>query len=197
LKKRIFPLIFLALLMSWGCFRKSSVKTPSPPKPAAGRGKAAPPPAVTPPAIVRLPAPLESASIPKTITTPGNLELGELYFQVGKYSQAAKALEAGLSSDPNSKDSDRYLFHLGLSHALASDSDRNLRRAEAAFRRLILAFPDSIYKNQAEFILGLQAQIDKLSADVSERDERIKKLSKELQVLKDIDLQRRPSRPNE
>jgi tetratricopeptide (TPR) repeat protein len=195
LKKRIFPLIFLALLMSWGCFRKSSVKIPS--ASGAVKSKPAPPPAVTPPVIVRKPVPLEPTPLPKTITTPGNLQLGELYFQVGKYSQAAKALEAGIRSNPDTKDLDLFMFHLGLSRALEDDSGRDFHRAEAVFKRLISDFPGSIYKDQAQLILELRAQIDKLNGDISERDERIKKLSKELQVLKDIDLQRRPSRPNE
>jgi tetratricopeptide (TPR) repeat protein len=195
LKKRIFPLIFLALLMSWGCFRKSSVKVPT--SSASTKAKPGPPPAVTPPAIVRHPVPLEPVSLPKTITAPSNLQLGELYFQVGKYSQAARALEDGLKSNPNTKDRDRFIFHLGLSRALEDGSGRDFRGAEAMFKRLISEFPDSLYRDQAKLILELQAQIDRLSADVNERDERIKKLSKELQVLKDIDLQRRPSRPNE
>jgi outer membrane protein assembly factor BamD (BamD/ComL family) len=144
-----------------------------------------------------MPAPLESADIPKTIASPGNLELGELYFRSGNYSKAIGEYEAFFRNSPTAKGGDLALFHLGLSQALSTDSDRNFHRAEAAFKRLISEFPDSIYKNQAEFILGLQAQIDRLSSDLSERDDRIRKLSKELQVLKDIDLQRRPSRPNE
>jgi tetratricopeptide (TPR) repeat protein len=196
--KRILPLLSLALLMSWGCFlRKSSVTPPAPPAPAAAPAEVAAPPAVTPPPIAIPPAPLESAPIAKTITTPSSLEVGELNFQIGNYLQAIRAYDAYLGDNPKSKDRDKALFHLGLSRALANDQTRNLRRAEAAFRRLILEFPDSIYKNQAEFILGLQGQIEKLRTDVKERDEKIRKLSEELQVLKEIDMQRRPSRPKE
>jgi TolA-binding protein len=196
--KRILPLLSLALLMSWGCFlRKSSVPTPTPPTPAASPAKVAAPPAVTPPPIAPQPAPPESAPIAKTINPPSSLELGELNFQIGNYLQAIQAYDAYLRGNPKSKDSDKALFHLGLSRALANDQNRNLRRAEAAFRRLILEFPDSSYRDQAELILGLQSQIDKLHADVKDRDEKIRKLSEELQVLKEIDMQRRPSRPKE
>jgi hypothetical protein len=198
LMKRIFPLLSLVLVMSWGCFfRKSSVTIPSPPAPAPAPAAVAPPPAITPPLIALQPAPLESAPIAKTITTPSGLELGELNFQIGNYLQAIRAYDSYLRSNPKSKDRDKALFHLGLSRALANDQNRNLRRAEAAFRRLILEFPDSIYKDQAEFILGLQGQIDKLHADVKDRDEQIRKLSEELQALKEIDMQRRPSRPKQ
>ena len=86
----------------------------------------------------------------------------------------------------------RVLIDTGSGFA---DSNRDLRKAEAVFRQLIAEFPSSHYKSQAEFILGLQVQIDKLRSDVKERDDRIKKLSEELKVLKEIDLQRRPSRP--
>jgi tetratricopeptide (TPR) repeat protein len=188
----------MALLMSWGCSRKSSVKAPAPPASGTAPPKAAPPPAVTPPATVRQPVPLESTTLPKTITTPSNLELGERYFHMGKYSEAIKEYEPWLEkTPPNAKDRDLALFHVGLSYALDENSGRNVRRAEVTLKHLISGFPDSLYRDQAEFILGLLAQIEKLSADVNERDERIKKLSKELQVLKDIDLQRRPSRPND
>jgi len=53
------------------------------------------------------------------------------------------------------------------------------------------------YKSQAEFILMLQAQIEALKSDVKKREMRIKQLSEELQKLKEIDMQRRPSRPPE
>ena len=190
-------MLSLALLvLSWGClFRKSSsVTVPSPPPPTPPAEAA---PAAVTPRIGLPPAPLESAPIAKTITLPlSNLELGEMYFQVGNYPQAAKALDASVR-DPKAKDRDRALFLLGFSRALAGDNSRDLRHAEAHWKRLISEFPNSIYKGPAEFLLGLQAQIEKLRSDAKERDEKIKNLSEELQVLKDIDLQRRPSRPKE
>jgi TolA-binding protein len=131
----------------------------------------------------------------KTISAPNSFELGEKYFKVGNYQQAITEFEQALSTDPKSKYRDQALLYLGLCHALAADSNRDLRKAEAVFRQLIAEFPSSHYKSQAEFILGLQVQIDKLRSDVKERDDRIKKLSEELKVLKEIDLQRRPSRP--
>jgi TolA-binding protein len=118
-------------------------------------------------------------------------------FQEGKYRQAALSFEEFLSSNRESKDRAQALFHLGMSRALANDSSRDLRRAEDAFKRLVSEFPDSPYAKQAEFILGLQAQIEKLKSDAKERDDRIKRLSEELQKLKEIDMQRRPSRPAE
>jgi len=180
------------MLVSWGCHKKSVVITTTPTATAN-----AAPTAVIPPPIVPKPAPLEPSPIPKTITAPSDLELCEMNFQVGKYQQTSKACEKYLSNNPKSKDSDRALFLLGLSSALATDSSRDPHVSEAALRRLVSEFPNSPYKNQAEFILGLWSQIERLRTDIKERDERIKKLSEELQVLKEIDLQRRPSRPKE
>lgn len=193
--RRTLLFLFLALLvLSSGCQRKSSVRVPSAPAPKAPPDAAAPT-AVTP---KTWPAPLESSPIAKVITgSPGNLELGKLYFRLGKYTQAAKELDVVyLNSNPDAKDRDEALFLIGLCRALAGDG-RDLHQAEAAFKRLISEFPNSVYKSQAEFLLGLQAQIDKLRTDVKERDEKTKSLSEELQVLKEIDLQRRPSRPKE
>ena len=118
-------------------------------------------------------------------------------FRLGNYQKAIKAYEAYLSANPKSRSRDQALFHLGLARALAVDTSRDMRQADAAFKRLISEFPRSQYKDQAELILGLHVQFDKLKLDLKEREDRIKKLSEELQALKDIDLQRRPSRPPE
>jgi len=125
------------------------------------------------------------------------LELADRNFRAGDYKRAAQNYEKFLVVLPNSKDCDQALFHLGLSRILASEPDRDLRQADAAFRRLIAQFPQSPYRSQAEFILGLQGQIAKLRSDVKERDEKIKRLGDELQKLKQIDMQRRPSKPKE
>jgi hypothetical protein len=194
--RRILLIFTFALLTSVGCFHKKSAVTPptATPKPAAPVEPA--PPAVIPPPVPSQPAPLESAPLETTISVPSNLELGEMYFQLGNYHQAIKPLEIS-SSNSKAKNRDKALYLLGLSRALASDSSRDLRLSEAAFKKLISEFPHSPFKKQAELILSLQVQIDKLKADAKERDDRIKKLSDELQALKEIDLGRRPSRPPE
>jgi hypothetical protein len=193
--KRIFCSILLVSLISMGCHKSASVPPPAV-KPVAI--KTSPPPAVTPSlSASATPAPLEPAPISKTITKPSSLDLGETSFQIGKYAQAAKAYEDYLKDNPKSAMRDRALFQLGLSKALAGDSIRDLHLAEAVFKKLIFEFPSSPYRDQAELILGLQNQVDKLKTDIKDREEKIKKLSEELQKLKEIDLQRRPSRPHE
>jgi tetratricopeptide (TPR) repeat protein len=190
--------ILFALLFSLGCHKKAQTAVPSPPESKTPPLSASTPPAVTPqvPTLPK-PAPAEPISLPKTDVGLKDLELGEADFQDGNYQKAALSFEAYLSINPKSENRDKALFYLGLSRALASDSGRNARQTEAVFKQLISQFPDSPYKVQAEYILGLQAQIERLRSDVRERDEKVKKLSEELQKLKEIDMQRRPSRPPE
>ncbi len=189
--RRVFLFLILATLASWGCHKKPAVIIP----PAAPAKVNPPvPKAVTPPPAI----PLEPAPIEKTLTSPpSNLELGDMNFQLGNYQLAMREYSAALKNNPNAKNRDRILYQLALSRALSGDSNRDWRLAEITLRRLVAEFPKSAYKDQAELILGLQAQIERLRTDVKERDEKIKKLNEELQVLKDIDLQRRPSRPKE
>lgn len=123
--------------------------------------------------------------------------MGETLFKLGSYVKAVHSFEAFLNDNPKSEERDVALFHLGLARALSGDTTKELRQAEAAFRMLISESPKSPYRRQAEYILGLQSQIDKLRSDLKDRDERVKKLSEELQRLKEIDLQRRPSLPPE
>jgi tetratricopeptide (TPR) repeat protein len=191
--RRILIAFIFVLLVSCGCHKKPLVTTPAPaPAPPPAPVESAP--AAVIPSLPEPPPP-ESAPVSKTVPSPSNLELGDQSFEAGNYQQAAKAYEAFLSKSPKAKNRDQALFYLGLSRALASNSGRDMRQAEAAFKRLLSEFPGSPYKKQAELVLGLQAQIEKLRSDISEREDRIKQLSKELQTLKEIDLQRKPSRP--
>lgn len=193
--RRIYFALFCALLFSWGCHKKTAVAPPpaSTPAPVAADKPAPSPPAITPPPR----APLESVPVAKTVIAPTNLELAELNFKLGNYSQAAEDSEGYLRVESESKNRDRALFIIGVARALANDSARDLRRSEAALKRLISEHPNSPYKGQAELILELQDQVTKLRSDIRDRDEKIKKLSEELRTLKEIDLQRKPSRPGD
>lgn len=182
--------IFVALT-SWGCQKKSPVATPPVLQPTSAAPRIVPaPPAITPPP----PSPFPSVTgSPAAKAEPNTLEEGERNFEAGNYYQAISSFEAFLDSNPKSTQCDRALFYLGFSRALIND----MSRAITDFRRVIREFPKSPYRNRAEFMLDLEAQIDRLRSDVKDRDARIKQLSEELQRLKEIDLQRRPSRPPE
>jgi TolA-binding protein len=190
----------LLLLASGACHRQSPVSVPSAPQINPAPPPESIPQAITPSVpVVPKSFPLEPV-VPPTIVgppAPNHFDLGEKSFQTGKYRQAIQSFESYLNVDPKSGKRDEALFYVGLSHLLAGNSPRDMRLAEAAFKRLIAEFPGNRYCNQAEYILGLQGQIGRLQADVKERDDKIKQLSEELQKLKEIDMQRRPSRPSD
>jgi TolA-binding protein len=186
-----FVILFL-LLFSLGCQKKSTIEAPAEvtaPSPASA------PTAITPevPDSSNKTLP-DSVSPAKTAAIFNSFDLGEADFYAGKYQQAALSFESFLDANPESENRDQALFLMALSRALAGDSVRNQRQSEAALKQLISEFPDSPYRRQAEYILGLKTQIEKLRADVGERNKIIKELSEELKRLKQIDMQRRPSR---
>ncbi len=170
-------ILLFALLISWSCRRKTTATTPVAKTPEIIKAEEAPP------AII----PLATAA-----SKTNSFDLGEMNFQIGDYGKAIKFYQTFLNAYPKSEDRDRALYHMGLAGALGSTRDLNL--TEAAFKKLIAEFPNSQYKVQAELILGLQAQIEKIRVEVKDRDEKVKRLSEELQKLKDIDMQRRPTR---
>jgi hypothetical protein len=197
LSKRKFVILTIAcvFMLSWGCVKKTTVPAPLP-EPVADAPVETPPMAIPPPD----PSPREYKPVlppPPAATVPGSLELGDRSFQTGDYGQAVVALEAFLNSHPESEDRDRVLFQLGASYALADNSSRNPRQAENIFRQLIAEYPESRYWPHAVLILDLHGRIENLQSDVKARDEKIRQLSDELRILKEIDLQRRPSRPDE
>ena len=152
-------------LFSGGCHKNPSATVP------------APPPAPTP-------AP-----------APDNFELGQKFFRNGDYARAAKAYEAYLRDNSSPADQDQAFFRLALSHAFPESPVRDIPKALELLHDLIRRFPQSPYKPQAEFLLSLQEEVEKLRTDVSKRDERVRDLTQELEKLKQIDMQRRPSRP--
>ncbi len=192
----------LALALSWGCKKKAPAEPPPPPPPPEEiqpePEKEPAPEAVIPP-ISPLQKTESAAKAPQAdpARPPDSFYFGTMSLQKGEYAQAAQFFESFIGANPDSALRDQALFYLGLSHALADASYASLRRAEAAFKMLIAEFPESVYRSPAELILRLQAQIKKLSVTAAERKEKIEKLSEELQMLKEIDLQRRRTRPQE
>ncbi len=122
------------------------------------------------------------------------LEMGEKYFEAGDYAQAAQAYDLYLRDNPSGPNQDRALFRLALAHAFPGSPVHDLPRANELLKQLVHLHTQSPFRAEAEFLLGLQDEADRLRADVSHRDERIRELTQELERLKRIDMQRRPSR---
>jgi len=163
----------------------AAVPAAAPPGAAPG-GHDAPP---APPAL--------AADVPAAPAAPPELDQAEMHFRLGQYPQAVRAYEAFLEGNPQYGSRDRVLFRIALSRALAPGRDTGLSGARAALERLTEEFPGSGYGTDAELILGLISDLRRLGRDIRTRNSRIDRLEEELKRLKEIDLQRRPSRPPE
>jgi hypothetical protein len=199
----LIPALVLAFLLTGlsGCRKKAAAPAAVTPA-AAPAEKSSQPPVEPPPQAITpnisvppVSAPVETVNVPKAKPAPSSFEMGETNFKARNYAKAIKYYEDHLKANPDSPNNDAALFHLGLSLALTDNSGKNMRRSQDALKRLIAEFPQSPHKGPAEFILDLQSQVESLKADVAEKEAKIKLLSEELQKLKEIDLQRRPSRP--
>ncbi len=126
---------------------------------------------------------------------PDYFQAGEKYFNAADYAQAVQSYDTYLSQYPDASNRDYVLFRLAVAYAFPQSPVRNLPRATQLLRR-ILQMPSSPYKPQAQLLLGLLDGVDKLRLDVGKRDERIKELTRELERLKQIDMERRPIRPS-
>jgi tetratricopeptide (TPR) repeat protein len=169
--------------------------------PACHRKAPAPPVQASVPLALPLPPPGPSptpqpAPIPDTIpslpSTGGYFDLGEKYFQVGDYPRAAKAYETYLRSSVSLANQDQALFRLALTRFFPGSPVRDIPQALNLFRLLVKSFPQSAFRPQAQMIITMQAEIDRMRVDVGKRDERIQELTRELEKLKQIDMQRRP-----
>jgi hypothetical protein len=192
----LFVFGLLLLSVSLGCHKKVAAPNSTPTQSTKKLPTESAPPAITPSEIPSTkPAPPPLPPAPKVVEVPSSLDLGMTSFKEGNYGKAAQLFEDYLKKGSNFENRDTALFHLFLSRALPANSGRNLRRAEDDLKRLIKEYPNSSYRKSAELIVGLQTQIENLKSDIKEKETKIKQLSEELQKLKDIDMQRRPSRP--
>jgi TolA-binding protein len=116
-------------------------------------------------------------------------------FSAGKYLDAAESYQKYLDLTSLDSNRDRALFRLAMSYALSSTSSLAFQLAETHFENLISRFPASPYSAEAKFVVGLMQELLKLRADSKDKDERIKRLTTELDQLKKIDMERRPPRP--
>ena len=120
-------------------------------------------------------------------STPGpqpiaSLRDGDLLFAAGDYRGAARAYAAYLEARPDAEDADRPLFRLAVIHLLPDSPVEDWKAARAFCRKIVDAFPQSPYRPQAEVLLHLQTEVERLYH--------------QLQELKRIDLQGARPAPN-
>jgi tetratricopeptide (TPR) repeat protein len=189
----LLPAILGATLLLAACHRK-------PAQPASGTSL--PPGAVSvnaPPIPVpdtwpELPLPPSRLPTPPEPPIPKSFRDGQTNFQSGRYAEAVRLYEKYIREDPTTQYKDEALFKLGMAHALLCSASECRTRAVAQFKRLVSLFPKSPYSAEAQFILSLQNDIEKTKADAKAREEKINRLTDELERLKKIDLERQTSR---
>jgi hypothetical protein len=184
--------IFSVSVMSWAC-RERIVVYPPPkvPEVASSQPAADTGPKTAPPSGITFPEPSKVPPVPAALMN------AEVFFGLGEYPQAIREYEAYKASNPKAASMDRVLFNVGLSHALASGSDRNLAKAKISLNTLVKEFPGSRYRSEASLIIDLIAQVERLDRNIRARNAQIKRLEDELKRLKEIDLKPRPPRPAE
>jgi outer membrane protein assembly factor BamD (BamD/ComL family) len=136
-----------------------------------------------------------AAAPPPPPPAPNYFEIGEKDFESAEYASAARAYETYLRGDAYGDQRDLALFHL------PGSAVHDAAHATRLLQQLVTAYPQSVYRPQADLLLRLQTEVDHLRADSNKQNDRIKeltkeveKLNRELEKLREIDLQRRPSR---
>lgn len=190
-----------AALLLAGCLGRKAQPQPPAAPPAAEAAPARPePPAEPPPTVTLNPPPNPAPPVvvrPASPKEPPVLLEAEDKFAIRNYRGAIRDYEKFLENHPGHKDRPQAIFHLGLAYALSGPSTRNQRKAMEQFRDLAREFADSPYAAAAEYILGLLAEVERLRSESEAKEETLKRLREELERIKKIDMERRPTKPPE
>jgi hypothetical protein len=181
---RSIRLIIVLSLFLGACHKKQQVVlTPVAALPPA------PPPASKVPDLPVLPPPVVPALpvTPPVLVSP--LIEADRAFAAGNYDDAAHGYEEYLHANSSGKERDRALFYWGLTYLARPMAD--WQQGTTLLKKLIEDYPGSPLKVSAMLILTLHSQVDQLSADNKQRDQKIKQLTTELDRLKRIDAERR------
>jgi hypothetical protein len=171
---------FALLLAFTGCHKAKPAPTVSiPPLPPA------PPPSTV---TIDVPLPPEPELTEPAPPAVAILEDANRAFAAGHYDQAARLYDGFLRTSPAAR-RDEALFYAGLTQALKPST--YWKSAATFFKQLIQEYPNSPYKPTANLLLTLRTDLDQSTADVRQRDQRLKQLTTELDRLKKIDADRR------
>jgi len=184
-------------LLVEGC-RKNPARPNIVPPPAAAPAPTVVPPVPVPETWIELPLPPSRAPAPPEPGLPGSFSDGEANFSSGRYAEAIRNYERYLRADPITQYRETAMFRLGISMLLACNSDecrpRSLATSREVLRRLLSLYPATPYSAEVRVVLGMEAFLERTNAEVRNRDDKIKKLTDELERLKKIDLERQPAR---
>ena len=159
----------------------------------------APPPQPTAPIIIRVDAPVPvylpiptSLDVHVSPPAPGAVEReqADRAFTAGRYDEAIQGYENLLLISPSGDGRDEALFRLGLSYVLRNNGEADWQRARTVLKQLVSDYPDSPLKQPAVVILTLRSQANDLAGEIKAREQAMRRLSLELERLKQIDAER-------
>ena len=105
---------------------------------------------------------------------------GEELLGRGAYTEAIAAYETHLRENPEAPNRDLTLMRLATAYAAPGSAERDLARSTATLRRLVVLFPNSPWRPQAEYLIELQSRIDGLTSEVAMRNDEIARMKEEL-----------------
>ena len=150
---------------------------------------AAPPPPPSPPPELPPPEPSVPPERPPEPPTPDPLAAANSAYSTGTFGVATSAYKDFLSANPDSEGADRALIQLALLYTLPESSVADPAKGRARLRTLVERFPASPYAPQAQSLLALMAEIERLRGDLQRQKQATDALRKNLEALKRIDLQ--------
>ena len=121
---------------------------------------------------------------------PDLRQQAERYFDQGDLGSAAAAYQAYLSGHPSGVGTDRVLFRLALTYLFPESPVHDPARARVTLKRLVEEWSNSPYAAQARLMVELEDQLQRARNGLRERESRIRKLTEELEQLKEIDMRR-------
>lgn len=135
------------------------------------------------------------AMTPAVAPPPNYLEIGNNHFDEGDFSEAADAFSVYLILSPDGQDRDKALFRLALTHAFPSSPVYDAPQAVAELRELLSTFPASPMCPEAQLLLDLNDEADRLRneqdrlrAEIQDREQRIAALGQQLQNVQNAEL---------
>jgi len=152
----------------------------------------APPPAPPPP-NVRTPPPVVTPlplPVPKPPLVPP-LQDANRAFIAGNYDEAAHLYEEYLHENPTGDVRDQALFNWAMSLALRVPAATDWTKVTGVLKELVDGYPKSPLKPPAEMILSQHSEIEQLSGDSKQKDQKIKQLNNALEQYKKADAGRK------
>ncbi len=112
-------------------------------------------------------APLAGCERPAPVVQLGSLEIGDAAFDRGDYTAASDAYQDHLDRGSPAS-ADRVLFRLALIYVLPGSDVHDPRRAHKLLGELVERFPRSPYRGAADYLLGLQHEVERLRRQLEE-----------------------------